>query len=156
MTREIKFRAWSESKKMMAMGIEREYDTIAGVRYFKNGVETEEEPYCDCFNSYLKDKDFIVMQFTGLKDKNGKEIYEGDYVKFRSEGRLRVFPVIWGEYTDNEYVSKLECWCVDGTPLSCLVYGTGVKYGRGHETKDGVVIFGNIYETPELLTRGIK
>jgi len=122
--REIKFRAWNTYTNEM------EEDT-GNARIF----------------DYNATVGHPIMQFTGLKDKNGKEIYEGDIVGFDDS----IFPVEWGEYGDSEYVDRLECWVVDGSPLSCLVYYTGVNYWRGHKTESGVSVIGNIYETPKLL-----
>jgi len=58
--REIKFRAWIEESKTMETGL--------------FGLRSDGKP---SFN-----KDAILLQFTGLTDKNGKEIYEGDIVNF--------------------------------------------------------------------------
>ena len=59
--REIKFRAWdNKQNKMRNDGFSIYYD---GSIQFADSIES---------------KDFILMQYTGLKDKNGKEIYEGD------------------------------------------------------------------------------
>jgi len=67
--REIKFRVWSNDLKLM-ISAEKTYIT------FLNGKIIERDG--DFLNDYETD---IVMQFTGLYDKNGKEIYEGDIVK---------------------------------------------------------------------------
>lgn len=66
--RELKFRAWSKSGKKMIYNIQNEF-------------EERIELGMDCFSDYLKNDDFIVEQYTGLHDKNGKEIYDGDVVK---------------------------------------------------------------------------
>ena len=69
MSREIKFRAWNTRRKEMEM--------IDDLYWF-------EENQCH----HNGDKDFVIQQYTGLKDKNGKEIYEGDILEFIDPNNL--------------------------------------------------------------------
>ncbi len=107
MIREIKFRAWvSHQKQFWYPG------TIIRVSL---GEDLQKE----------LGEDIILMQFTGLKDKNGKEIYEGDIVH---HGKNAVSPV---EFHDGSFT----------------VATTSVMHRRSNELK----VIGNIYENPELL-----
>lgn len=116
MNRPIKFRAWDK--------------TSGGWVYFSlaelfAGVANGEE-YDLVFQS--------ISQFTGLLDKNGKEIYEGDVVKSSHTGNL--FDVLFDD--------KAACFKI-------LERGNGRKWMFGYDHKKWEVI-GNVYENPELLT----
>ena len=75
--RAIKFRAWDKPENKMTYEVQNQYDwnILSG----------------ECFGELLRDNDYIIMQFTGLKDKNGKDIYEGDIID------LHRFTQIFGE-----------------------------------------------------------
>ena len=83
----------------------------------------------DCFGEILEDKNFIVMQCTGLKDKNGKLIYEGDIVK--------------NKYADNYIVSwnNKGFWQMDTYAIA----------GFNNLIQEEMQVIGNIYENKELL-----
>lgn len=100
---------------------------------------------------------FILQQFTGLKDKNGKDIYDGDFVQhlYSIQTEPRIGQVKWGKYSDKEYVRELECWTVYGWtdwPLSCLINSAGYGWSYfGTTVKESVEVIGNIFETPDLI-----
>jgi len=105
--REIKFRAWNKEENK--------------IKY------SSEYPDLPCFftlNQWqLGQEMYPMMQYTGLKDKNGKEIYEGDIVRRLTEK----YQVIFGE----GYIEPFYTYGITG---------------------DTYEIIGNIYENPDLIT----
>lgn len=129
--REIKFRAFVEDSKTMQKVL---MIWLNGQNYglqFTDGDTTT-------LSTTAAKEGVKLMQYTGLKDKNDKEIYEGDIVKYLLP---HPEPENYEEYTEEvNYVDG--CFCVEGyTPL----YAT---------TDWNVEVIGNIYENPELLVKG--
>ena len=83
--------------------------------------------------SFFEDESLVFMQFTGLLDKNGKEIYEGDIVE-----------------TPHKLMKKYKWQVIFHKGAFVLSDGIGFRYfyGKKYTQKYGVI--GNIYENPEL------
>jgi uncharacterized phage protein (TIGR01671 family) len=116
----LKFRAWIKTEKCFA-------DYIESIRFYINEIDLCWGGICesDCFDF----NDVILMQSTGLKDKDGKEIFEGDVVKCNGLlGTIESFKAMW--------------------ICSFVKYNNYQKVGFFAQE---IEVVGNIYENPELL-----
>ena len=86
MTRLIKFRAWHKTKHIMS--------PVLDICFWGHTVTLEHLSVCDA-------DDVVLMQYTGVKDKNGVEICDGDIIEFDA--------FEWGEDTTNRDVVKWDC-----------------------------------------------
>ncbi|HAT4125260.1 TPA: DNA-packaging protein [Clostridium perfringens] len=110
MSREIKFRAWHKNANHMCMNVTTD----------------------------LLNRDYLVfMQYTGLKDKNGKEIYEGDILINTNKSKLNL---------GIENQKYLIIYRALGFDLKPLFKGMALKFNY-----TDLELIGNIYENPELL-----
>lgn len=140
--RQIKFRAWDK----------KEEKWIEDFLVDSNGFVCE---YDDTrWTGGWNDFDAVLMQFTGLLDKNGKKIYEGDIVRYRddntSDNTVKIANVFWSCAADWANVPFLH-------PFAAMVGGKYLPDGRSIETvfvttPKACEVIGNIHEHPHLLT----
>lgn len=145
-----KFRAWLKKEQKM----DNEIDHISWLKDELNCIG-------DGITYMVLAEDLVLMQSTGLKDKNGKEIFEGDILKFNDE---------WNEYCHEGYVDG----SVEGVNYVEVVKGEACfEFGQTRYPESSLFIhmedehlsfaelikdkdfefkiIGNIYENPELL-----
>lgn len=139
MSREIKFRAW-DTKQNKWCG----YEDTGSIIDLNHSIRH------NCFmvdnDSYDFPKDLELSQFTGLKDKNGVEIYEADILEYRPSS---------GEFTNERYLVD---WFSHG--FSAIWYANGIQQRRSSTVLIGcdedLAVIGNVHENPELLLPEVK
>ena len=139
--REIKFRAWLEgTHENMTIEVPKmEYDIL-----LNNGIY-----HIEGWGSYTT---ITIMQFTGLHDKNGKEIYEGDILEdVKLDGNKRFYKVFYkkGGLVINIHQD-------DFKKDNPLFYEPIADMQTSGFIEQNCIIIGNIYENPELLSGGEK
>lgn len=134
-TREIKFRAWDELNKIMMHDFQFIKSGNIGNDWIvftsdKQKLTNTPHPFD---NPYFQQQ-FIIMQFTGLLDKNGVEIYEGDIVKHAGW----VCEVVYGK---------------NGCCFSLINEGETDLSVITEASSNYIEVIGNIYESPNLLEK---
>lgn len=135
--REIKFRAWDTQLKSFT------YSGFGGKTFL-------------LFIKRVNCKRYIINQFTGLKDKNGKEIYEGDIVQWKKSEQ---------EHEDDYYYERrnisfnhgsfgFENWYTDENnklTKELIHHSKHFNVPDLYYVKFDIIIIGNIYDNPEFL-----
>lgn len=134
--REIKFRAWLKDDKTMEFVdiIDWNFESIS---FSKLIPIKESNPEYDEIE--VRFKEVELMQYTGLKDRNGKEIYEGDIVK--NIVTLCVGEILW-----------VKAYCRYG--LKEAIFPNSTKPIVDCTMAQRYEVIGNIYENSELLNNG--
>lgn len=133
--REIKFRAWDKGNKKMIEYVDR-------LTFGPNRLS----PKFSVGNDICEEKNIILMQYTGLKDKNGREIYEGDILGVPNP-TMR-YEVKFGCFNNKEDFDNIQCGV--GFYLEDSMGSSSIQSLQFNENTTLEVI-GNIYENPELL-----
>lgn len=121
--REIKFRAWDKLEQSMHSTSDLSWSN--NHMYWKYVGRMPWQQPCD----------YVLMQYTGLKDKNGVKVYEGDFLE----------ECMYVKWCDEQ--GGFQCWLPDDYCLAC----NGDMYW--HEVVQDMTyeVIGNIYENPDLL-----
>lgn len=131
-----KFRAWLKDEKEMqgVLAFDTRGHSFLGIE----GTHVTVDGWCDNFEV---GKQAVLMQSTGLKDKNGVEIFKGDIVSVRNHPFQKTEKSGAGIEIDGDYAISWNegdlTWCAGNLLLARL--------------KPYVTVAGNIYENPEML-----
>ena len=121
--RDIKFRIWDTENNEMLKVQELDFEPT----FYGGRIAIRPDQY----NNYFDTEDMILMQYTGLKDKNGKEIYEGDIVAIQGDLKSFKTQVEWHKDIAAFILKDLQILDVDIANFTTVI--------------------GNIYDNPELL-----
>lgn len=120
--KEIKFRIWDNQMKVMGQWNEITVGYIPGMENWCSDVQRGDPPHIHLDKIFTDfSKRGIMMQYTGHKDRNGKEIYDGDILRNDEKG------------------------------ITFLVEWSGRKNGWNFRYPEEAEVVGNKYEDPEIL-----
>lgn len=138
--RELKFRAWDNNEEWMVDDMFLSFDG----KILTDDVQPHDTPYKEI--ELADEGRYVLMQYTGMKDVKGVEIYEGDIVKRTylfdgAFGKTHIGEVVYDNYYARHVISKPNKFIEPKTED----LGNMLSYRSVYE------VIGNIYENPELL-----
>lgn len=136
--REIKFRAWNKTYNDMEMNVQ----DVSRKRIIG-------ETACESFQEVVESWEFEVMEYTGIKDDNQVEIYEGDVIECTENTITYKAVVRFGEYEQDGSSGEYE-------PIACIgFYADAITLFNDYATSllsfDKIKIIGNVWQNPGLI-----
>ena len=125
--REFKFRCYDEESKSM------EYEIAVGKGYGKDSYIL----FLGLGETFAIEDKLKIMQYTGLKDKNRVEIYEGDILKFK--------------YTSSDYKKAYIEWNEEKASYDFVSNEIKLNYSYNFRQINNIEVIGNIYENKDKL-----
>jgi uncharacterized phage protein (TIGR01671 family) len=138
--KETKFRAWDKNNKKMV--------TVDHLSFFK--VPSNNGTCCgSCWYEYISDSggtypdNFEIMQYTGNKDVNGKEIYEGDILKINRDDDSMESGLTTVRFVEGAFIVEDDFGDYDITSIGWAIQ-------QWNNSGDTCEVIGNIYENPDM------
>lgn len=139
--RELKFRVWDNLEKDYLNEEDIAIDNLGNIFIFERYDNNDSDLWYTRLLPDLDNKRHVIEQYTGLKDKNGRDIYEGDIVKYYPRHNGVPYRVYWANESAKFLIGRKG---VVGQELSSVMY----KLDTGRILLE---VIGNVHKNPELL-----
>lgn len=146
--REIKFRAWMIEKNLMLHNVHLFYDTLGDEEHGNKW-----EPVSSFGQVVEKPDEYIVEQFTGVRDRNGKEIFEGDIISVEEDFMKTIKQIdgksVWVVVFDEDWHAVVFQY-----PKKVELVGGEIGHAQNvlnPRWSEKIEVIGNVHENPELI-----